>query len=198
MLSLVISIMIGTMFVVSLRRPLRALVDARRQQSNLRRALAAAAEEEPVDPYTHLSPGLARLVVDTRVLRSVLEEPLQAAQAWCRADANPILSKVDFGDGSDLDCCDDFDVALVNARQAVWDWVSAVAALPEGDRERLVELGLSDREARSLLAERDAFRRTSRTPKTELSRIEAQMRPLMAALDYFEAGLARSRSAIYR
>lgn len=197
MLSLLIYIVIGVMFTVSLRRPARALVEARRQHANLRRALRAA--DEAIDsPYSHLTPTLARLAEETRVLRSVLEEPLQAARAWCSADNSPILSKVDFGDGSDLDRCDDFDVALVNARQAVWEWISVIAALPEGDRVRLAELGLSDGEARRLLARSDAFRRTSRKPKQELARVEAQVRPLMAALDYFEAGLVRSRNAIYR
>jgi len=49
-----------------------------------------------------------------------------------------------------------------------------------------------------LLSRSDAFRRTSRKPKQELARVEAQVRPLMAALDYFESGLVRSRTAIYR
>lgn len=197
MLSLLIYIVIGVMFTVSLRRPARALVEAGRQHANLRRALRAA-EEASDSPYSHLTPNLARLAEETRVLRSVLEEPLQAARAWCSADNSPILSKMDFGDGSDLDRCDDFDVALVNARQAVWEWISAIAALPEGDRVRLAELGLSDGEARRLLSRSDAFRRTSRKPKQELARVEAQVRPLMAALDYYESGLVRSRTAIYR
>ena len=197
MLSLVIYIVIGVMFTVSLRRPARALLEARRQHANLQRALRAA--DEVCDPRdAHLSPGLARLAAETRVLRNLLEEPLQAARAWCSADNSPLLSKVDFGDGSDLDRCDDFDVSLVNARQAVWEWISAVAGLPEPDRARLGELGLTDSVARHLLARSDALRRISRRPREELARVEDQVRPLMDALDYFEGALVRSRSAIYR
>jgi hypothetical protein len=154
MLSLLIYGVIMLMFAVSLRRPAKALIEARRQHANLQRALAAS-DEVGEDPFRHLTPPLARLAEETRVLRSLLEEPIQAALAWRSADDSPILSKVDFGDGSDLDRCDDFDVALVNARQAVWSWISAVAALPEADRMRLDELGLSDREARALLGGSD-------------------------------------------
>jgi len=190
-------VVVGTIITISLRRPLRALVDAKHQRKNLKKALAAA-EDDCSQPFAHLSPGLARLGQDTQVLRSLLQEPLQAAQAWCRADDSPFLAKVDLGDGSDLDRCDDYDLALVNARQAVWDWVSSVASLSEQDRATLDELGLSDREARELLAARDAFSRVSRAPKRELERLESQVKPLLAALAYFEAGLLRARVAIYR
>jgi hypothetical protein len=197
MLSLLIYGVIMLMFAVSLRRPAKALIEARRQHANLQRALAAS-DEVGEDPFRHLTPPLARLAEETRVLRSLLEEPIQAALAWRSADDSPILSKVDFGDGSDLDRCDDFDVALVNARQAVWSWISAVAALPEADRMRLDELGLSDREARALLGGSDGLRRVSRKARQELARIEGQLRPLMSSLERFESGLARSQGSIYR
>ncbi|MCB9567605.1 MAG: hypothetical protein H6710_10415 [Myxococcales bacterium] len=197
MITTILYIVFATIVAISMRRPLRALVDARRQSVDLRKALAAA-EEDPSEPFAHLSPGLARLAQDTQVLRNVLEEPLQAARAWSRADDSPLLNKVDLGDGSDLDRCDDFDIALVNARQAIWEWVSSVAALSDHDRATLEELGLSDRPARELLAERDAFRRLSRAPKRELARVEAQLRPLLSALDFFEAGLLRQRATFYR
>ena len=190
-------VVVGTIITISMRRPLRALVDAKHQRSNLKKALAAA-EDDCSSPFAHLSPGLARLGQDTQVLRSLLEEPLQAVQAWCRADDSPLLAKVDLGDGSDLDRCDDYDLALVNARQAVWDWVSTVASLSEQDRATLEELGLSDREARELLSARNAFCRVSRVPKRELERLESQVKPLLAALTYFEAGLQRARVTGYR
>jgi len=72
MLSLLIYIVIGVMFTVSLRRPARALVEAGRQHANLRRALRAA-EEASDSPYSHLTPNLARLAEETRVLRSVAD-----------------------------------------------------------------------------------------------------------------------------
>jgi len=196
-LTIALYVVVGTIITISMRRPLRALVDARRQSTNLRKALAAA-EEDSSEPFAHLPPGLARLGQDTQVLTSLLQEPIQAAQAWYRSDNSPILSKVDLGDGSDLDRCDDYDLALVNARQAVWDWLSTIASLSEQDRATLDELGLSDNDARELLAARNAFSRISRTAKIELERLEAQVKPLLASLQYFEAGLLRARIGIYR
>ncbi|HGG58154.1 MAG TPA: hypothetical protein ENK31_10195 [Nannocystis exedens] len=195
--TVVLYVVVGAIVTISMRRPLRALVDAWHQNSNLKKALAAA-DEDSEDSFAHLSPALARLGQDTQVLCALLQEPLQAVQAWCRADNSPMLARVDLGDGSDLDRCDDYDLALVNARQAVWDWISAVASLSEHDKATLKELGLSDREPRELLAARGALSRQSRVPKQEQERLEAQMKPLLAALRHFEAGLQRARGTIYR
>ncbi len=187
------------MFGISMRRPFGALVEARRQSVNLRREIKALDQTAAPDGLEHLSPGLARTLEDTRMLRIALAEPIQAARAWHAADGSPWLARVDVGDGSDLDRCDEVDVALVNARRAVWDWVSAVEALPEDDQRTLEGLGLTTGLARDLLAGRNAFQRTSRTPKRELDRIEQQLHPLVASLERFESGLQRtSRGSVYR
>ncbi|HEY8379446.1 MAG TPA: hypothetical protein VIK91_23300 [Nannocystis sp.] len=186
---------------VSVRRPIGALVEARRQQANLRRALAAleaapAAGEPGVE---HLSPALARLFEETRMLQAALEEPLQAVRAWVASDRNPWLARVDMSDGSDRDRLEEVDVALVNARRAVWDWLAAVAALPEADRETLERLGLSAGTVRRELEERDAFRRTSTLAVRESARVEQMIGRVRAALDRFESGLSRAtRSPLYR
>lgn len=190
---------LGLIFTVSLRRPIGALVEARRQNANFRREMKAIGQGDDAAAPQHLSPTLARMVEDTRMLRIALSEPLQAVRAWHAADASPILAQVDLGDGSDLDRCDELDMALVNARRAVWDWCSAVEKLPEADQRLLESLGLSTGIARGLLAERSAFQRISRAPRRELARIEAQLHPLVASLDRFEAGLMQAtRTGLYR
>lgn len=192
--------LVALIFGVSLRRPIGALVEARRQQVNLRRELKALERAPPPAPaLEHLSPRLARLVEDTRLLRIALAAPVQAARAWRVADNSPILAQIDVGDGSDLDRMHEVDVALVDARRAVWDWISAVDALPEADREFLAGLGLTTGIARDVLSERNAFERTSRVARRELDRIEQLLQPLLASLERFETGLAAAtRTGIYR
>lgn len=181
---------------VSLRRPVGALAEARRQRANLRRELRALAEGTYAPAsLEHLSPALARLVEETRLLRLALEEPVQAARAWLASDRSPWLARVDMGDGSDLDRLDEVDVALVNARRAVWDWLSALEQLPEGDREVLADLGLTAGAVRAALEGRDAFRRTSARPRDESARIEKMVEPLRAALERYEAALSGAHRA---
>lgn len=189
------------MIGVSLRRPVGALMEARRQHANLDRELRelAAAPELSHVVGQHLTPGLARLFEETRLLRTVLEEPLQAVRAWQASDRNPWLARVDVGDGSDLDRLEEVDVALVNARRAVWDWLGLVAGLPPADREALDRLGVSDSLVRAALAERDAFRRTSAVARAEVARIERLIHFVRTALERFEGELSRAtRAGLYR
>jgi hypothetical protein len=185
-------------FGISVRRPFGALVEAGRQRANLAREMKALAEAVAPEAMPHLSRTLARMLEDTRMLRLALAEPIQAARAWYSADASPLLARVDVGDGSDLDRCDEVDVALVNARRAVWDWVRTVEALPDPDQRTLEGLGLTTGLARDLLSGA-AFQRTSRVPRRELERIEQQLQPLLASLERFETGLQQAtRTGIYR
>lgn len=187
-------------FGISLRRPIGALVEAGRQHANVRREMRALASAEPQHiSLDHLSPSLVRMVEDTRLLRVALDEPVQAARAWLAADGSRILAHVDVGDGSDLDRLDEVDFALVNARRAVWDWIRAVEALPDGDQQFLAGLGLTTGIASGVLTRKDAFRRTSGRPKQELERIEQLLLPLVSSLERFEAGLAEAkRTTLYR
>lgn len=186
---------------VSLRRPIGALVEARRQRANLDRELRALDDAPALPPAAseHLTPALARLLDETRLLRAALEEPLQAVRAWQAADGTPWLGRVDVGDGSDLDRLEELDVSLVNARRAVWDWLGTVADLPEGDRETLRRIGVSDAAVRSALGERDAFRRTSAVAGKELARVERLVMVMRATLERYEAALSQAtRVGLYR
>ncbi len=199
MVSWLVYVVFALMLAISMRRPFGALVEAGRQRSNLRREMKALGEAVAPEAMPHLSQSLGRMLEDTRMLRLALAEPIQAARAWHAADGSPLLARVDVGDGSDLDRCDEVDFALVNARRAVWDWVRTVEALPEDDQRTLESLGLTTGLARDLLSGRTAFQRISRTPKRELDRIEQQLQPLLASLERFETGLQQAtRTAIYR
>lgn len=199
MVSWLVYVVFALMFAISMRRPLGALVEAGRQRSNLRREMKALGEAVAPEAMPHLSRTLGRMLEDTRMLRLALAEPIQAARAWQAADGSPLLARVDVGDGSDLDRCDEVDFALVNARRAVWDWVRTVEALPEDDQRTLEGLGLTTGLARDLLSGRTAFQRISRAPRRELDRIEQQLQPLLASLERFEVGLQQAtRTAIYR
>jgi hypothetical protein len=139
------------------------------------------------------------MVEDTRLLRIALAEPVQAARAWRAADGNRLLAHVDVGDGSDLDRLDEVDVALVNARRAVWDWIAAVESLPDRDQQFLASLGLTTGIARGVLTEKNGFQRLSGRPRQELERIERLLTPLLASLERFEAELAAAKkSTLYR
>ena len=189
------------MIGVSLRRPIGSLVEAQRQRANLSRELRALADapELPAVTSAHLSPALARLFDETRLLRTALEEPLQAVRAWQAADRNPWLARVDVGDGSDLDRLEEVDVALVNARRGVWDWLGMVDGLPEADQETLTRLGLSVGAVRGALEERDAFRRISGAARKESARIERLVMHVRAGLERFEGALSRAtRAGLYR
>ncbi|WAS98713.1 hypothetical protein [Nannocystis punicea] len=201
MLVVVVYCVFLLMIGVSLRRPLGALREGQRQRANLERELRALAEapELPAVTSAHLSPALARLFDETRLLRTSLEEPLQAVRAWQAADRNPWLARVDVGDGSDLDRLEEVDVALVNARRGVWDWLGMVDDLPEADRETLAGLGLSVGAVRAALEERDAFRRTSVEARKESARIERLVMHVRAGLERFEGALSRAtRAGLYR
>ena len=201
MLVFLVSCVFVLMIGVSLRRPIGSLVEAQRQRANLSRELRALADapELPAVTSAHLSPALARLFDETRLLRTALEEPLQAVRAWQAADRNPWLARVDVGDGSDLDRLEEVDVALVNARRGVWDWLGMVDGLPEADQETLARLGLSVGVVRGALETRDAFRRTSGQARKESARIEQLVMHVRAGLDRFEGALSRAtRTGLYR
>jgi hypothetical protein len=91
-------------------------------------------------------------------------------------------------------------MALVNARRAVWDWISAVEALPDSDqRNSSTGLGLTTGIARGVLTQKHAFQRTSGRARQEVDRVEQLLQPLIASLERFEAGLATAtRTGGYR
>jgi hypothetical protein len=142
-----------------------------------------------------LSPGLSGLVVQTRVLRLVLETPLGRFESvapgetpWRRRER-----------------CDEYDLALVNLRHAVWDWLRLVDGLDSQDLEVLRGLGLSTTCVRRVMWAPGILERTDdvweqvlypRAPDLELVADELRMAALY--LERFEGTLRSCRALPYR
>lgn len=95
--------------------------------------LRALSEEAPVGSGAHLSPRLAELATQARVVRLLLATPLHRYRA-------PVLHETPWGRRSR---CDQYDRALGDARRALWDWLLLFRGLGERDRHVLGGLGVS-------------------------------------------------------
>lgn len=105
----------------------------RRRRLAREREILALVEEIPVGNIGHLSPRLAELAAQARVVRLLLATPL------CRYHP-PVLRETPWGRRSR---CDQYDLALSDARRALWDWLLLFRSLGERDRYVLGGLGVS-------------------------------------------------------
>jgi hypothetical protein len=96
------------------------------------RYLAAAKDEQPLQ-LEHLTGGLRRLAQDTRLLRVSLEAPIRDIADFRTGDFHQSAAE-------DLD---GFDNMLLDVSRQLGDWVRTVERLPEQDRDRLGDMGLS-------------------------------------------------------
>jgi len=97
------------------------------------REIQALSEETPVGNLGHLSPHLAELAAEARVVRLLLATPLRRYHP-------PMLRETPWGRRSR---CDQYDRALSEARRALWDWLLLFRKLGERDRHVLGGLGVS-------------------------------------------------------
>lgn len=168
----------------------------RRRQRRLswERELSALEGEAAAIPE-HLSPALARLATHTRTVRLQLETPLR------RFD-EPLVSDTPWGRRRR---CNEYDLALCDARLALWEWLSSFRALSPADLEVLSALGLSLRPFRGLLFRTGIFDRTvdpweqglyPAAPDPE--RVFAELCRTMRELHRFERALLGQRADPYR
>jgi hypothetical protein len=119
----------------------------RRRRRAVSRTLDVIDREGPL-AVEHLPPALARVAAATRIARLQLQTPLarlvDAQSAWHRRER---LS--------------DYDVALVEARRALWEWLGLLAGLGTADKLRLGALGLDPRPLRSLVFAPGVLERTA-------------------------------------
>jgi hypothetical protein len=94
--------------------------------------LASAKEEQPLQ-LEHLTGGLRQLAQDTRLLRVSLEAPIRDIADFRTGDFHQSASE-------DLD---GFDNMLLDVSRQLGDWVRTVERLPDADRTRLEDMGLS-------------------------------------------------------
>jgi hypothetical protein len=104
------------------------------------RYLAAAREEAPLHTE-HLTPPLAALLQETRLLRISLEAPVRQVKEL-------MIGDLDTASTEDLD---GFDNMLMNISRQLADWVIMVERLPENDLATFHDLGLSGDAIRQVL-----------------------------------------------
>jgi hypothetical protein len=124
----------------------------RRRRLAVRRTLAVLEREGP-PTLGRLPPALARVATATRLVRLQLETPLVRL-----AGAKPRLHELPWRRRERLR---DYDVALVEARRALWEWLALLAALGPDDKVRLGALGLDPRPLRSLVFAPGVLERTA-------------------------------------
>ncbi len=120
-----------------------------RASKRSQRYLASSKEELPLQ-LDHLSSSLRQLVADTRLLRVSLEAPIRDIADYRTGDFHQSAAE-------DLD---GFDNMLLDLSRQLNDWLRAVDRLPETDRHRIEDMGLSATTIqRALETEGGAFER---------------------------------------
>jgi len=104
------------------------------------RYLVEGPREAPLQTE-HLSPPLARLAHDTRLLRVSLEAPVRQIREL-------LVGDLDSARNEDLE---GFDNMLMNASRQLGDWLRTIEQLPPPDAASLQDLGLSPDPVRNAL-----------------------------------------------
>jgi len=101
--------------------------------------------------------------------------------------------------------CDDYDLAVVEARRALWEWLGIVERLGGSDRALLRQLGLGVSRLRALMRQPGVFERTSDVFEERLyaavpdpERVTAMLCLAMVDLRGFEVALLSHRPDPYR
>ena len=104
------------------------------RQRRLRAAeVQALSDDAPAGSAVHLGPALAHVVAQARVVRLMLATPLERGEP-------PVLHETPWGRRAR---CDQYDLALSDARRALWEWLLLFRHLGERDRHFLLALGVS-------------------------------------------------------
>lgn len=149
------------------------------------RYLIESRDEAPLQ-LEHLSPPLARLARDTRLLRISLEAPVRQIREL-------LIGDLDTASSEDLD---GFDNMLMNASRQLGEWLQTVDRLPATDAASLQDLGLSGEPIRAaLIREGWSFdRKHMRGPGGPM---DHRLQQIIAELLRFETQLQATRR-VYR
>lgn len=188
--SILLATVSGTGVTVAANRARRT----RARRLALRRRLEQLHVDLPMD-VRHLSPALGQLAIQARVVRLVLETPLH------RFLDTP-LRETPWGR---RERCDDYDLAVVEARRALWEWLGAVRRLGGPERALLRQLGLGVSGLWALMRQPGVFERTDdvfeetlypAAPDPEL--VTSMLCQAMVDLRGFEVALLSHRPDPYR
>ena len=157
--------------------------------------LKALSDDVPVGSAAHLSPSLAHLAAQARMVRLMLATPLRRGEA-------PLLRETPWGRRAR---CDEYDLALGDARRALWEWLLLFRRLGERDCHVLAGLGVSVAPFYSALLRPGVFDRsadpweqTLYPEAPDVERVFAALRRTMHDLRCFEAALLTAVHDPYR
>jgi len=166
-----------------------------RQRRHRARELERLGDDLPAGSTAHLSPSLAHLAVQARVVRLSLATPLQRYAA-------PLLHDTPWGRRA---ACDEYDLAISDARRALWEWLLLFRRLGEPDRQLLGSLGLTLAPFYTALFKPGVFDRspdlweeTLYPAAPDLAHVFAELRRTMHDLRAFESSLLTAVSDPYR
>jgi hypothetical protein len=177
----------GATYVVARARRKRA------RRMAMRRRLEAASDL-PLDTG-HLSPRLAELTVGARTTRLMLETPLHRFEEGFVQQTPWRMRERLAG----------YDIALADARLALWQWLCALRVLDEAERALLRTLGLDPRPLWTAIYRPGVFDRTSEPfdealypVAPDLETVAAGLCAAMDGLRSFEVALLSHRPNPYR
>ena len=157
--------------------------------------LQALSDDDAHDLAHHLGPALAHVVAQARVVRLMLATPLQRA-------LQPLLHETPWGRRAR---CDQYDLALCDARRALWEWLLLFRRLGERDRHLLLTLGVSVAPFYDVLLRPGVFDRSDDPWEQTLyaeapdpDRVFAALRRTIHDLRGFETLLLRAETHPYR
>ncbi len=122
----------GYLFLIVAGWAVYGIVRMMRSGAESQRYLAEAQSETPLHTE-HLTPPLAALLRETRLLRISLEAPVRQIKEH-------MIGDLDTASTEDLD---GFDNMLMNTSRQLGDWITMVERLPENDFATFQDLGLS-------------------------------------------------------
>ncbi len=157
--------------------------------------IEALSDDAPTGSAAHLSPSLAHLTAQARVVRLMLATPLRRGEP-------PLLRETPWGRRAR---CDEYDLALGDARRALWEWLLLFRRLGERDRHVLHALGVSVAPFYSALLRPGVFDRSADPWEQTLypeapdpERVFTALRRTMHDLRCFEAALLTAAHDPYR
>lgn len=184
----------ATAAVATAAATVRWWVEKRRQAARMRALSQANDDPHGARTLSHLSPSLARLVEQTRLLRLQLETPLLRF--------SPALGDTPWGRRERFA---EYDNALCDARRALWEWMHLFKRLGRSDLEYLYGLGLSLRPFRYVLLKQGVFDRSDDPwqqmlfpPAPDLNLVFEELKKIMHELKRFEFALLGWRLDPYR
>ncbi len=145
-----------------------------------------AGRDEPPLRTEHLSPSLARLAEDTRLLRVSLDAPVRQVRELRVGD-------LDAASSEDLD---GFDNMLLTISRQLGEWLSIVDQLPPTDAASLQDMGLSGEPIRTVLV-REGWTFDRKHLRGPGGPLDQRISHVIAELQRFESQLQTSRR-VYR